>query len=86
MALSLFTAALKTALELALPIVGVVAGVGVLIGVAQTVVQVQDQNVSFAPKLVAVALVVAAGGSTALGLLRQLFDTAIAALVHIAHA
>jgi flagellar biosynthetic protein FliQ len=85
-ALSLFVAALKSAAVLSLPVVCVVAAVGIMVGVVQTVVSVQDQNVSFAPKLAAVALLIAAGGPPAFTILRNLLATAIAALPHIARA
>lgn len=83
-ALGLFAAALKDAALLALPIVGIVAAIGIIIGVVQTIVQVQDQNVAFAPKLAAVALIVAASGPAALDLLRELLVSAIEALPRLA--
>jgi flagellar biosynthetic protein FliQ len=79
-ALLLFAAALKTAMVIALPIVALVAVVGVLVGTVQTIVQIQDQNVSFAPKLLIVAFVFAAGGPEALALLERLLSMVIASL------
>lgn len=85
-ALSLFVAALKSAAVLSLPVVCAVAAIGVVVGVVQTVISVQDQNVAFAPKLAAVALVACVGGPAAFGVLRNLLATAIAAMPHIARA
>jgi flagellar biosynthesis protein FliQ len=83
-ALTLYAAALKDAALLALPIVGAVAAVGVVVGILQTIVQVQDQNVAFAPKLAAVALIIAAGGPAALDVLRQLLLLALHTLPRLA--
>jgi flagellar biosynthetic protein FliQ len=65
---------MKTGALIALPAVVVVAAIGVAVGIAQTIVQVQDQNVSFLPKLVAVGLMAAAFGGLALAALVALFD------------
>jgi len=78
--------ALKTAAVIALPIVTAIATIGVIIGVAQTIVQVQDQNVAFAPKLVAVALIASVGGPTAFALVQSLLVSAIRALPALAHS
>lgn len=79
-AVRLFVMALEVALLLAVPLVAVVALVGIVIGVLQTVVQVQDQNVSFLPKLMAVAAVLSLGGATGLSLLVRLMANALAVL------
>jgi flagellar biosynthetic protein FliQ len=84
-ALTLFSAALKDAVLLSLPIVVVVAAIGIVVGMLQTIAQIQDQNVAFAPKLAAVAAMIAATGPAALGLLRELLVTAVAALPRLAH-
>jgi flagellar biosynthesis protein FliQ len=76
----LFVAALQVALVLAVPLVATVALIGIAVGVLQTVVQVQDQNVSFLPKLVAVAALLTIAGAAGLGLLVHLMTDAIAAL------
>ncbi len=76
----LFVAALHVALVLAVPLVATVALIGIAVGVLQTVVQVQDQNVSFLPKLVAVAALLTIAGAAGLGLLVRLMTDAIAAL------
>ena len=79
-ATDLFAAALEDAVILTVPVVLVVAAIGVLIGTAQTLIQVQDQNVAFAPKLVAVAAIAAYGGHSALAVLQTLFQQAVAAI------
>jgi flagellar biosynthesis protein FliQ len=79
LSVSLYVRALEVALLLALPVVSLVTLVGIVVGLVQAVVQIQDQNVSFAPKLVVVALLLAAGGAFAMGLLRQLFVAVLAA-------
>lgn len=83
-ALGLFTTALRDAVVLALPVVIVVAAIGVLMGVLQTIVQLNDQNVAFAPKLIAVAIAAAIGGGPALALLASLFEQVVGALPAIA--
>jgi len=79
-ALALFSAALDDAVILTLPVVLIVAAAGVVIGIVQTIVQVQDQNVAFAPKLAVVALLTAGAGPYALDVLRSLFDEVVSAL------
>lgn len=85
-AISLMTESLDTAALIALPLVIAVALVGVVIGILQTVVQVQDQNVAFAPKLVAVALIVSFAGPAALAVIRTLFVIAIRTLPELARS
>ena len=77
----LLIAALQTALLLALPMVAAVALIGVVVGIAQTIFQVQDQNVAFLPKLIGVALIVTIAGSPALALIVLLFRSAAAVAV-----
>lgn len=69
----LLTKALETALLLCIPLVAAIAATGVVVGMAQTVVQIQDQNVAFLPKLIVVALFSALAGAPALALLIELF-------------
>ncbi|HLJ84317.1 MAG TPA: flagellar biosynthetic protein FliQ [Candidatus Eremiobacteraceae bacterium] len=71
---ALFAVAMKTAALIALPTVAAVAAVGVAVGIIQTIVQVQDQNVSFLPKLLAVGMMAAAFGGLALAELVALFQ------------
>ena len=70
-----FDQAFRVALLLALPIILTVGGVGIVMGLLQTVVQIQDQNVSFAPKVLALALLIATAGTTALAALQALLQT-----------
>ena len=84
-ALTLMADALRSTALIALPAVVVVAVVGVVIGIAQTVVQVQDQNVAFAPKLAAVALLAWVVGPLAFDILRALLITSIDSLPALAH-
>lgn len=78
----LMTTALQTALILALPLIATIAIIGVVMGIAQTIVQIQDQNVSFLPKLIGVALLVTIAGAPALALLVLLFRSAAATAAH----
>jgi flagellar biosynthetic protein FliQ len=85
-AVHMLSRALETALMLCVPIVAAVAATGVVVGVAQTIVQVQDQNVAFLPKLIVVALVLTVGGAAGLALLIDLFNAvAASALKLIGH-
>ncbi len=52
-------AMLRLVVLASLPVVLVAAAVGLLVGVAQAVTQLQDQSVSFAVKFIAVAAVMA---------------------------
>ena len=83
-ATQLYAIALQTALLLALPVVGLVAVVGIVIAIAQTVTGIQDQNLSFGPKIAAVAMMLAIGGLPGMVLLTRLLQTAIAALPRLA--
>lgn len=82
---ALFIATLETMLLVAMPVVCCVALVGVIVGALQTAFGVQDQNVSFAPKLVVIGVLVAAGGATALDAARRLAVTCLQALPTLAH-
>ena len=85
-ALSLMVDTLRSTALIALPAVVAVAVVGVLVGIVQTIVQVQDQNVAFAPKLAAVALIAWVAGPPAFDIVRALLVTAIESLPSLAHA
>jgi flagellar biosynthetic protein FliQ len=85
-ALGLFHEALRTAVIILMPILGAVALVGVLIGIIQTIVQVQDQNVSFAPKIAVVAVLAVVAGPLALASLQRLFTDVVALLPRLANA
>jgi flagellar biosynthetic protein FliQ len=59
---SLSTQALSLALKLSLPLLGVGLIVGVIISIIQAVTQVQEQTLSFIPKVLAMAAVLVIGG------------------------
>ena len=81
---SLYIQTMQTALALALPVVVAVGCVGVVVSLAQTLVGIQDQNVSFGPKISAVALMLVIGASPAVALLERLLLAAIASLPRLA--
>lgn len=54
--------ALTVTLEIALPLLGVGLVVGVVISIIQAVTQIQEQTLSFVPKLLAMAAVLVVGG------------------------
>jgi flagellar biosynthetic protein FliQ len=83
---SLFVIAMQTAALIAMPAVALVACVGIAVGIVQTVVQIQDQNVSFFPKLAAIAATAAVLGPAALAALVDLFEIVARALPALAHA
>ena len=70
--LQLAEQSLRTALVLSMPLILGVGLVGVLMGLLQTIVQVQDQNVSFAPKFLAIVVLLAIGGPIGLAILQSL--------------
>jgi flagellar biosynthetic protein FliQ len=59
---SLSTQALTLGLKLSLPLLGVGLVVGVVISIIQAVTQVQEQTLSFIPKVLAMAAVLVIGG------------------------
>jgi flagellar biosynthetic protein FliQ len=60
--LQLSTQALELALRVALPLLGVGLVVGLAISVFQAVTQIQEQTLSFIPKILALAGVLVVGG------------------------
>lgn len=83
-AYSLYFQTMQTSLALSIPVVAVIGCVGVIVSLAQTLVGIQDQNISFGPKIVALAVMIAAGGSAAMMLLARLLLAVIAALPRLA--
>ena len=63
----LATEALALVLVLSLPVVGAALGVGLVVGILSTATQVQEQSLTYAPKLVAITLVLALTGTWMLG-------------------
>jgi flagellar biosynthesis protein FliQ len=63
----LATAALQLALKVALPLLLVGLCVGLLISIFQAVTQIQEQTLTFIPKILATAAVLVIGGPWMLG-------------------
>jgi flagellar biosynthesis protein FliQ len=59
---SLATQAMSLALKISLPLLGVGLLVGVLISIVQAVTSIQEQTLSFIPKVLAMAAVLVIGG------------------------
>ena len=83
-ALQSYTSAMLTALLLTLPFVGAIGAVGVVTSLAQSMLGIQDQNISFGPKIAVAAACIVLGGPLALAMLERLFLSAIGSLPHIA--
>lgn len=62
-AVDIATQALIIAAKLAGPFLIVLLAVGVVVGILQSVTQLQEQSLTFVPKLLASALVIALAGS-----------------------
>lgn len=75
--------ALIATATIALPMLGVAAFVGTAVAVVQAATQVQEQTLTLLPKILAVGLVVALFGSSAMHLLAALFERAVAAIPSI---
>ena len=72
--------ALVTTATVALPVLGVAALAGTAVAIVQAATQVQEQTLSFLPKLLAVGAVLALFGTFAMTLFARLFRDALAAL------
>jgi flagellar biosynthetic protein FliQ len=59
---SLATQAMSLALKISIPLLGVGLIVGVLISIIQAVTSIQEQTLSFIPKVLAMAIVLVVGG------------------------
>jgi flagellar biosynthetic protein FliQ len=84
MLVNLFVLALEAAALVTLPAIASVAAVGVVVGLAQSLTGVSDQNLSFGPKVAVIALIALLGGAPALALLETLAREAINALPYVA--
>jgi flagellar biosynthetic protein FliQ len=62
-AIDIGTDALVLAAKLAGPFLLVVLAIGLLVGLLQSVTQLQEQTLSFVPKLIGAAVVIAVSGS-----------------------
>ena len=60
--ISLATQAMRLALKISMPLLGVGLIVGVLISIIQAVTSIQEQTLAFIPKVVAMAVVLVVGG------------------------
>jgi len=60
--ISLATQAMSLALKISIPLLGVGLIVGVLISIIQAVTSIQEQTLSFIPKVLAMAVVLVVGG------------------------
>jgi flagellar biosynthetic protein FliQ len=60
--ISLATQAMSLALKISIPLLGVGLIVGVLISIIQAVASIQEQTLSFIPKVLAMAVVLVVGG------------------------
>jgi flagellar biosynthesis protein FliQ len=60
--ITLVTGALQLALKIALPLLGVGLVIGLAVSVFQAVTQIQEQTLSFIPKVLALAGVLVVGG------------------------
>ncbi len=61
--LDIGSSALVVAAKVAGPFLLVVLGVGLVIGILQSVTQLQEQTLTFVPKLIGAAIVIAVSGS-----------------------
>ncbi len=76
----LVTAALWTATQVAAPILLTAVAVGVLMGLLQSVTQIQEQTLAFVPKFAAVGAVIALTGGW---MLRKMTDFTLELLARI---
>jgi flagellar biosynthetic protein FliQ len=60
--INLATQAMGLALKVALPLLGIGLVVGLVVSIIQAVTQVQEQTLSFIPKILAMAAVLVVGG------------------------
>ena len=59
----IISGALVLATKLAAPVLIVTLVIGIVVSVLQTVTQIQEQTLTFVPKLIGVALIILFGGS-----------------------
>ena len=59
---SLAMQAMELAMKIALPLLGVGLALGLIVSIFQAVTQIQEQTLSFIPKILAVVLVVVVAG------------------------
>jgi flagellar biosynthetic protein FliQ len=81
---ALLREALVATATISLPILAVAALAGTAVAIIQAATQVQEQTLSFLPKVLAVGAVMAFFGAFAMNVLARLFHDALAALPAIA--
>ena len=69
MIMGIITKALSTALMVAGPILIIALVIGLLVSVFQAATQIQEQTLTFVPKLIAIATILLVGGSWMLNML-----------------
>jgi len=78
MVLQIFTRAITLAIKLAAPMLIMAMTVGLIVAILQAATQVQEQTLTFAPKAVAIALMLLAAGpwmtNEILDFMRYIFD------------
>jgi flagellar biosynthesis protein FliQ len=76
----LYVLAMSTTLELAMPVIVTVAFTGIAVSLIQTTFGIQDQNVTFAPKIAVVAFLLVGFGTRALSAILHIFTAALASV------
>lgn len=77
LAMALTKEMLWTALLVCAPVLGVGLLVGVLVSIVQVITQIQEMSLTFIPKMVAVAITIIVLGSWMLGVITQFATTLI---------
>ena len=84
MVLTIGSDALTLLLMIAMPVLGVVMGVGLVVSIFQAVTQINESTLSFVPKMVAAVVVFAVAGpwmiSTIVDFIRRTFENIPTAL------
>lgn len=82
--MDLYLLALETAAFLAFPVVGLIGAIGIVVGIVQAITGISDQNLSFGPKIMAVAGACAWGGPMAFSVMVTLLRSVMHALPQLA--
>lgn len=85
MILSIIQDAIQTGLMMAAPILGVALGVGLIISVFQATTQIQEQTLTFVPKLLAVAVVGLLTGAWMLNTIMNFTNRIFQLIANIVH-
>jgi flagellar biosynthetic protein FliQ len=64
---SLAMQAMELAMKIALPLLGIGLALGLIVSIFQAVTQIQEQTLSFIPKIIGTALVIVVAGPWMLG-------------------